>query len=337
MGWDRALSRELAARGWVGMTIPVAYGGHGRTAVERFVVGEELLAAGAPVAAHWVTARQIAPMVLALGTEEQRLRFLPRIAAGEIAFALGMSEPGSGSDLASVRTRATSTDGGWLLNGQKIWTTSAHRADHVLVLCRTGAGEERHAGLSQLIVDRRAPGVEARTIPAIMGDDDFTEVFFDDAFVPDEDVLGAVGDGWRQITAELGYERGGSDRFMSNIPLLQSYVERVAPGGGLAADADAVVGDLVAQAVALRALAMGLAEAAAEGRDFAADAALATDAGTVYEQETVERLRALGVPWEDAELTSLLAHAQVAAPTSTLRGGSTEVLRGITARGLVGR
>jgi acyl-CoA dehydrogenase len=332
--WNPQFSQELAARGWVGMTIPESWGGGGRAHAERFVVAEEILAAGAPVAAHWVTERQIAPQILKLGTDEQRERFLPGIARAKISFCLGMSEPGSGSDLASVRTRATPTDDGWLVTGQKIWTGNAHRADYMLALCRTSQEENHHAGLSQLIIDLRGPGVDARPIPAAVGDDHFAEVFIDDAFVPDKNVLGTIGAGWTQVTAELGYERGGSDRFMSNIPLLQSFVAR--------ADIDtdhalAQVGELVARAVALRALAAGVMEAAGQGGNFAADAALAKDAGNLYEQDTAEALRALGVPCDDDELTALLDHAILFAPTITLRGGSTEVLRGITARTLVGR
>jgi acyl-CoA dehydrogenase len=332
-GWNPEFSRELAAQGWVGMTIPTEYGGRGRSHAERFVVAEEILAAGAPVAAHWVTERQIAPQILKLGTEDQRIRFLPGIARGELAFCLGMSEPGSGSDLASVRTRATRVDTGWLVNGQKIWTGNAHRADYMLVLCRTSQEERHHAGLSQLIVDLRASGVDRRPIPAAIGDDHFAEVFFDDVFVPDDDALGTIGQGWRQVTAELGYERGGSDRFMSNVALLQAFVERT-PATPAAVRQ---VGELVARMVALRALAMGVMEAAERGGDFAANAALAKDAGNVYEQETASVLRELGVPAEDETLNALLDHAILFAPTISLRGGSTEVLRGITAKTLVGR
>jgi acyl-CoA dehydrogenase len=332
--WDPEFSRELATHGWVGMTIPTEYGGGGRTHAERFVVAEEILAAGAPVAAHWVTERQIAPQIARLGSEDQRRRFLPGIAAGEISFCLGMSEPGSGSDLASVRTRAKPAEGGWTVTGQKIWTGNAHRADYMLALVRTSEEDNHHAGLSQLIIDLHAPGVDARPIPAMVGDDHFAEVFIDDAFVPAENVLGSIGAGWRQVTTELGYERGGSDRFMSNLPLLQEFVARTD-----AADDHtfAEVGELVARAVAQRALAMQVMEAAGSGGDFAADAALAKDAGNLYEQDTAEAIRTLGVPADDEVLVPLLEHAVLFAPTITLRGGSTEVLRGITARQLVGR
>lgn len=332
-GWNRPFSQELSARGWVGMTIPERYGGGGRTHLERLVVTEELLAAGAPVAAHWVTERQIAPMLLASGTEEQRERFLPRIAAAELAFALGMSEPDSGSDLASIRTKATRTDSGWILTGQKIWTTSALRSEFILVLCRTGLEEERNAGLSQLIVDLGAPGVEIRGIPAPMGDEEFSEVFFEEVFVPDADLLGVAGEGWRQVTAELGYERGGPDRFMSNLPLLSEFVRTTEPDR----ESEAVIGELIARLTALRALATGVVEAGEAGREFSRAAALGKDAGGVYEQDMVEILRRLGIAWDNESLIALMNRAMVNGPTVTLRGGTTEILRGITAKGLVGK
>ncbi len=332
-GFDRGFSRLLAERGWVGMTIPVEYGGGGRSHLERFVVAEELLAGGAPTAAHWVTERQIAPMLLQLGTEDQRRRYLPAIARGEISFCLGMSEPSSGSDLASVRTRATQVEGGWLVNGQKIWNGNGHRAQHIVVLCRTSQESDQHAGLSQLIVDLSAPGVDARPIPASIGDDHFAEVFFDDVFVPDDDVLGQIGAGWRQITTELGYERGGSDRFMSNLPLLETFVAATEPND----ENELAVGRLAARLVALRALAAGIVEAADAGRPFAADAALTKDAGTLYEKETVDVIQSLGVPEDNVHLQSLLREAVLAAPTLSLRGGSTEILRGIIAKTLLRR
>jgi hypothetical protein len=315
------------------MTIPSRYGGGGRSHVQRFILAEELLAAGAPVAAHWVTERQIAPMLLETGSEEQRHRYLPGIARAEIAFCLGMSEPDSGSDLASVRTRAVPVEGGWAVTGQKIWTSNAHRAEFMLALCRTSPEDNHHAGLSQLIVDLHQPGVEIRPIPSAIGDDHFTEVFLDDVFVPDEQVMGAIGRGWHQVTTELGYERAGSDRFMSNVPLLCALIDR-APDRQ---DMNRPVGGLVAQLVALRAYSLQLMHAVEQGNSFAIDAALAKDAGGVFEQEMAEVIRAIGVPRRDAVLTSMLEGAVLSSPTATLRGGSTEILRGITARTLLKR
>ena len=130
-GFDRAFSRTMGARGWIGMTWPKRYGGHERTFLERYVVLEEMLAAGAPMGAHWIADRQSGPLLLRFGTEAQRQRFLPAITRGELAFAIGMSEPESGSDLASIRTRAVRADGGYVVNGTKVWTSNAHRSDYL--------------------------------------------------------------------------------------------------------------------------------------------------------------------------------------------------------------
>jgi len=190
-GADPAFSRALGERGWLGMTLPERYGGHGRSPLERFVVIEELLAAGAPVGAHWIADRQTGPSILAHGTEEQKQRFLPAIARGEGFFAIGMSEPDSGSDLASVRTRAeVDGEGGWRLNGTKVWTSGAHIAHAILLLARSAPLEnDRHAGLSQFIVPLPSEGVTIRPILGLSGEHHFNEVVFDDVFVPWENVF----------------------------------------------------------------------------------------------------------------------------------------------------
>ena len=226
---DPAFSRALGARGWLGMALPKEYGGHDRSAVDRFIVVEELLRWGAPVGHHWVADRQSGPVIAKFGTEEQKRRFLPGICRGELSFCIGMSEPDSGSDLASLSSKATRDGDGWVLEGRKIWTTSAHENDWIIVLCRTTPREEvddKRQGLSQLIVDLRSPGVEATPIPFIDGSADFCEVVFDQVFVPDELVLGDVGQGWRQNTSELAYERGGPDRWLSTYLLVEELLRQ---------------------------------------------------------------------------------------------------------------
>src|SRR5690625_2198821 len=207
-GWDEEFSRTLAEHGWIGITIPTDFGGYGGTHTERFVDTEVLLAAGAPVAAHWIADRQIAPSILAFGTTKQKEQFLPAIARAECFFGIGMSEPESGSDLASVRTKATRTDGGWLVSGAKLWTSGAHRADAFIVLARTAPREpeRRHDGLSQFIVNLRDKGVEVRPVISMTGDHHFNEVWMDEVFVPDDMVLGQIGD---EIGRASCRERGG--------------------------------------------------------------------------------------------------------------------------------
>jgi alkylation response protein AidB-like acyl-CoA dehydrogenase len=229
-GWDAEFSRALGERGWLGMTWPKRYGGHERSALERYTVIEELLAAGAPVTAHWIADRQSGPLLLRYGSEEQRQRFLPAIARGECYFAIGMSEADSGSDLASVRTAARKEAGGYRLRGSKLWTSGAHRAHFMITLVRTGPAEpDNHHGLSQLIVDLHGEGVEIRPVRLLTGEHHFNEVILDDAFVPAEMLVGEEGDGWRQVTSELAYERSGPERLLSTFPLL-AELNRVARG-----------------------------------------------------------------------------------------------------------
>jgi alkylation response protein AidB-like acyl-CoA dehydrogenase len=331
-------SRKLAGRGWLGMVVPQEYGGHGRTAVERFVVVEELLVAGAPISAHWVGDRQTAPGLLKFGSEEQKRRFLPAIVKGELWFCLGMSEPGSGSDLASVRTLAVRTDGGWLLNGQKIWTSGAHYADYVVTLCRTSRLEgARHAGLSQLFVDLRAPGVTVRPIRLLNGFHHFNEVFFTDVFVPDDMVLGEVGDGWHQVTSELAYERSGPDRFLSSFPLVRAFIAAAA-GRDPSADAERLLGRITARFRVLRTMSLSVARSLDAGEVPAVEAALVKDLGTAFEQEVVDVIRELVDAEQNPDgdlFDQLLAEATITAPTFTLRGGTNEVLRGIAAKHLL--
>ncbi|HEY5238840.1 MAG TPA: acyl-CoA dehydrogenase family protein, partial [Rhizomicrobium sp.] len=226
-GHSPEFSRQLGAQGWLGMTWPKKYGGHERSFAERYVVIEEMLVAGAPVGAHWVADRQSGPLLLRFGTEEQRQKFLPGIARGEIYFCIGMSEPNSGSDLASVRTRARKVDGGWRINGQKIWTSNAQRAHYMIALVRTGEAEMRHAGLSQIIVDMKSEGLTVKPIANLTGESHFNEVFFDDVFVPDDMLVGREGDGWRQVGAELAFERSGPERYLSSIRLILEFLRVV--------------------------------------------------------------------------------------------------------------
>ncbi|MCT7658869.1 acyl-CoA dehydrogenase family protein [Mycobacterium deserti] len=339
--WDAEFSARLADAGFVGLTIPAEYGGRapqvGAGHLHRYVVTEELLAHGAPVAAHWFADRQFAPALLSYGTEEQRRTLLPRIAAGRLYAAIGMSEHGAGSDLAAVSTRATRVEGGWTLRGTKVWTSGAHLADLIVVLARTSPAdpEHRHAGFSQFIVPTDSAGITMSPIVMMNGEHHFNEVTFDDAFVGDADVLGQVGDGWRQVTAELGFERSGPERMLSTATLLFGVIR------ALPADVDdgiaAAVGDLVARLISLRQLSVSVARTLTDGGDAATQAALVKDLGTLFEQDSVELVADLldHVGPQDAEpLRALLAAARLHSPMFTLRGGTNEVLRGVVARGL---
>ncbi len=338
-GVDPAFSRKLGERGWLGMTWPKRYGGHERSAMERYAVTEELLAAGAPVAAHWIADRQSGPNLLRYGTEAQRQEILPRIAAGECYFVIGMSEPDSGSDLASIRTRATrDADGDWIVNGAKVWTSNAHLSHYGIVLVRTSPADpgNRHAGLSQLLVDLSLPGITINPIRILDGGHHFNEVVFDDVVVPGDMLLGEEGAGWHQVTAELAFERSGPERFLSTYPLIAEFARRARDTGD--AGQLATLGRLSARLLALRQLSLRIAAALDRGELPDIPAALVKDVGTTFEADVVDEIRRVvevTVSLESPDpLGRALAEAQLHAPGYTLRGGTNEILRGIVARGL---
>lgn len=338
-GVDAAFSKKLGDRGWIGMTWPKEYGGHERSAMERYAVTEELLAAGAPVAAHWIADRQSGPNLLKFGTEKQRAEILPRIAAGQCFFAIGMSEPDAGSDLAAIRTKATrNADGDWVVSGAKVWTSNAHHAHYGTVLVRTAPLDtaHRHAGMSQLLVDLSLPGVTINPIRILDGGHHFNELVFDDVIVPGDMLLGQVGDGWQQVTAELAFERSGPERFLSTYPLVTEFARRVADSGDSAALA--VLGRLSARLLALRQMSLRVAAALDRGELPNVPAALVKDVGTTFEGDVVEEIRRVVdvTPSLDSPdpLGRRLAEAQLHQPGYTLRGGTNEILKGIVARGL---
>jgi hypothetical protein len=330
VGWDTDFSRELAERGWLGMTIPVEYGGRGATFLERFVVMEELLAAGAPVAAHWISDRQIGPSLLKFGTEEQKRRLLPGVAAGTVFFGIGMSEPDSGSDLASVRTTATKVDGGWRVNGSKIWTSGAHAAHYFIALVRSEPLDtaHRHAGLSQLIIALDADGVDIRPIVSMDGDHHFNEIFLDDVFVPDEMLLGTAGQGWEQVTSELGYERSGPERFLSTLPLLEA-LGRDQDLGGVSS---ATYGAFAARILGLHEMSLSIADGLATGRPVDDVAAMVKVLGTTTEGDIAEAAGLASTAPVGTELYGQVAAALLDRPGFSLRGGTNEILRGVIAR-----
>jgi len=339
VGFDAEFSRKLGARGWLGMTWPEPWG-RGASALERYVVVEELLAAGAPVAAHWIAERQSGPLLLRFGTPEQREMILPGIAAGESFFCIGMSEPDSGSDLASIRSKAEKTEGGWIVNGRKVWTTYAQNSHYMIALLRTGAaGDSRHEGTSQFLIDLASPGVTVRPIRNMIGDEEFNEVTFDDVFVLDSMIVGGAGEGWRQVTAELAFERSGPDRFLSAFALL---IELVRFAGSLpeasAAAAHGQIGRLYAHLATLRELSISVATRLDAGEEPALEASVVKDLGVTFEQSIPEiAQQILGVAPRLAagsDFEKSLAYVQQACVSFSLRGGTTEIMRGVIARGL---
>lgn len=338
-GFSREFSQLLGSRGFVGLTLPKQYGGAEKGAFARFVVVEELLAVGAPVAAHWIADRQSAPLILHYGTEAQREYFLPRICRGELVFCIGMSEPGSGSDLASVRSRAERSDKGWRLNGQKIWTTNGAHGDYMIALLRTsGTVDDRQKGLSQLIVDLKAPGVTVRPIKDLTGDAHFAEIFFDDVELPEDALIGEEGQGWQQVTAELAFERSGPERIYSSVVLLDAWVKHLQAVGRDDSATLALVGDFTARLGVLRAMSLACTARLARGESPVVEASLVKDLGTSFEQELPVAIgdNLASYPEEaiGAELYQTLLYVTHIAPSFSLRGGTREILRGIIARGM---
>ncbi len=339
VGFDAAFSRALGARGWLGLTLPVEYGGAGRGPFARFVLVEELLAAGAPVGAHWIADRQSGPLILKYGTEAQKRFHLPRICRGESFFCIGMSEPQSGSDLASVRSRAERVEGGWRLSGQKLWTTNAPHCHYMIALVRTsGVAEDRHRGLSQVIVDLAAPGVTVRPIHDLAGDANFSEVFFDDVLLGEDAIVGQEGDGWAQVTAELAFERSGPERIYSSIALFDAWIAHVR-SRPVPDDASIVLaGRLATHLAVLRELCVAVTAKLAAGESPVVEAALVKDLGTELEQAMptaiADVIGADDGPPAAAALMQALAYVTHVAPSFSLRGGTREILRGMIARGL---
>ena len=343
-GFSAEFSQSLGRAGFLGLTWPTRYGGHARSTIERHVVTEELLVAGAPVGAHWVADRQSGPLLLRFGTEQQRMRYLPGIAAGETYFAIGMSEPDAGSDLASVRTRALRVDGGWRVTGRKVWTTWAHRCHHAIALVRTAPARDgaRHAGLSQLIVDLRAPGVSTRPIPNLAGSHEFNEIAFDDAFVPDDALVGVPGEGWRQVGSELAYERSGPERFLGSIRLLAELARAAGPQPE--ARVAEALGRFAAQLATLRRMSYSVAGMLERGGTPNLEAALVKDLGNAFERAVPEAARLLrdalagandaAAPAAQRAFDALLEECLLTAPSWSLRGGTREILRNIIGKGL---
>ena len=345
LGFDAGFSRRLGARGWIGLALPREYGGGGLGPFARFVLVEELLARGAPVSAHWIAERQSAPMLLRYGSEAQRRTIVPRICRGEVYFCIGMSEPQAGSDLASVRTRATPSANGWRVHGQKIWTTNADHSHYMIALVRTsGTQEDRQRGLSQLLIDLKTPGITVRPIEDLTGDRHFTEVFFDDVELPPDALLGDEGAGWAQVNAELALERSGPERLYSSSVLFDAWLAHLRKTGSDDPAALALAGRIVSHTAALRSMSVAVTAKVGAGGSPMTEASLVKDLGTELEQfmplaiadqiASAEVEAQVGDAVVPPELLRTLAYITQFAPTFSLRGGTREVLRGLIARGL---
>jgi alkylation response protein AidB-like acyl-CoA dehydrogenase len=255
-----------------------------------------------------------------------------------------MSEPNAGSDLASVRTRAERTATGWRLSGRKIWTTNAPHSHYIIALVRTsGVPEDRHRGLSQLIVDLSLPGVHVSPIRDLTGDAHFSEVTFDNVELPADALIGSEGAGWEQVTAELAFERSGPERIYSSIVLLEEWAHALRESArttqACVSESDRrTLGAFIAELATLRAMSVAVTGQLVDGASPATQAALVKDLGTSFEQSVPTLIGdALGAQPQQSvtrELADTLDYVTKIAPSYSLRGGTREILRGMIARGL---
>ncbi len=335
----KEFAKRVAAKGWIGMTWPKKYGGRERSFLERYVLTEEFRVANAPTRVYFTADRQSGPTIIRYGTEKIKQDILPRIVNGEISFCIGMSEPGSGSDLFAAKTRATKTDGGYLINGTKIWTSNAHQSDYMIGLFRTSqpTKENRRHGLTNFVVDMKTKGISCNQIRQMSGQREFNEVVFQDAFIPDEYVLGEIDGAWKQATTELAYERSGPERFLETYYVLTELVRALGPKPDTRAAEG--VGRLVAQLHTLRRMSVSVAGMLEAGKEPVVESSIVKDIGTLWEQDLPSKARTLSAfieqePGNQPPLAKRLAYATKVAPKLTIQGGTTEVLRGIIARGL---
>jgi acyl-CoA dehydrogenase len=337
--YNRDFSRRVGAKGWIGMTWPKTYGGHERSQLERYVVTEEFRVANAPANFHFVADRQSGPILLKYAPEHIKKDILPRICRGELCFAIGMSEPGSGSDLFAAKTKAARADGGWRINGSKIWTTSAQVASYMIALFRTSPStkENRRHGLTQFLVNMNAPGITVNPIYQMTCKPGFNEVVFADTFVPDDHVLGEIDGAWKQATSELAYERSGPERFLDTFYVLPELIRALGPEPDLRGAEG--LGRLAAQLHTLRRMSVSVAGMLQAGKEPVVEGSIVKDLGTAWEQKLPARVRELAAFLKPellnhTALEDQLAYAAVIAPKLTIQGGTTEILRGIIARGL---
>jgi len=347
-GFDPGFTRRVAERGWIGLTWPRQYGGQERSFVDRLIVTEEMLRYGAPAALHWFADRQIGGSILRYGSERQKEEFLPRIIKGEVYVGLGMSEPGAGSDLASLSTRAEEQDNCFIVNGQKTWTSGGSYINYIDLFARTDVNAPKHRGITEFLVPMDLPGISRIPMIDITGTEAWNDVFFDNVQVPKECVVGEVNKGFYHVVEELAYERGGMERLMGNYPLydgLRRAVRETRCGGTpliKRQDVRRMMAELEVEFEVGRLLMYKAACVMDEGRPPTVEAAASKVYGTSFEQKlatvAMEVLGPHGLLWHDspgAPIQGLVLHSYLASKGYSLQAGSTEVLKNIIAtRGL---
>lgn len=342
-GYNPDFTRRVAQRGWIGLTWPKEYGGQGRSHIDRLILTEEMLRYGAPAACHWFADRQVGGAILAFGTEELKREFLPRIASGEAYFGVSMSEPGAGSDLASLQTRAVEDGDYYVINGQKTWTSCAHFAHYFYLVARTDPQAPRHRGISEFIVAADSPGLTRLPIIDITGTEAWNDLFFDNVRVHKRYLIGQKNRGFYQILNQLDYERSGMERLMGNYVLFEAII-RFARENKLSQD-PAIrfkLAQLQIEFEVGRLLIYRVASVMEEGRAPTWESAMSKAFCTEFEKRVANTAMEVLGPYGQlvkgsryVPLRGIAAHSYLGSRGYSLQGGTTEILKNILAtRGL---
>jgi len=351
-GWIQGFSweftKKVAAKGWLGITWPKEYGGLGRSHIDRLILTTEMLRYGAPTACHWFAERQIGRAVYVYGTEEQKQEMLPKILKGEACVGLGMSEPEAGSDLASIKTRASEDGDFYVLNGQKMWTSCARYMTHMYLVARTDPNVPKQKGISEFVIDIKTPGITIRPTIDITGSEAWGEVFFDNVRVPKKYLIGEKNRGFYQILNQLDFERSGVERLMGNYPLFEAIIKfsKETKRNGKLVCEDPMVRSRLAQLEVEfevgQMLLYRVVQVMEKGKAPNIEAAIAKPFCTTFEQHlasiATDVLGLYGQLWKEskyAPIRGMAPHSFLGSKGYSLQAGTSEVLKGVIAsRGL---
>lgn len=347
-GFSPEFTKKVAARGWIGLTWPVEYGGQGKSYIDRLILSEEMLRYGAPAACHWFADRQIGGAIIHYGTDEQKKEFLPKIIAGEAYVGLGLSEPEAGSDLASIKTRVTEDGDEYIVDGQKMWTSCAMVMNYIYIVARTDPDAPKHRGISEFILPTDLPGITITPTIDITGSTAWAEVFFDGVRIPGSSLIGEKNRGFYQVVNQLDYERSGLERLMGNYPLFEAIIQFVkeTERDGKPLSKQPLIRQKLAQLQTEfeigRLLIYRVVMVMEEGRAPNIEAAMAKAYCTTFEQRlakvAMEILGLYGQLWADSKWAPMLGmapHSYLGSTGYSLQAGTTEVLRNVIAqRGL---
>ena len=342
-GFSPEFSKKLARRGWIGIGWPREYGGGGMGPVEQMIFREEFVGADAPVGYHLTAERQVAPSLLLHGSDEQRSEYIPKILNADISFALGLSEPGAGSDLASVATRAVRDGDDYVVNGQKIWTSLAHRADAIWLVTRTNPDAPKHKGISILLLDLKSPGIQVRPLINMADGHGFNEVFFTDVRVPARNRVGEEDRGWYLLAEHLDFERSGIERIVGTRKLFDetlAYVQSLPANHVARRRARLALAQLAIELDLGRLLAYRVAWMQSQGLVPNYEASISKMFGTEWQQRMSRTALAIvgleGAAARDSSSFARRVQRQyLSSVSATIGGGTSEIQRNIIAtRGL---